>query len=174
LIILDINLPLKNGLEVLKEGKEKCMTIFTTGQKEHSLEAFDIGAIDYLVKPITELRFNDAIDRALTYYRGQHYEKSVHDISFDNVEKNNIFLEALQRRFNLKTNQAILCLLILKGKSKEDIYNILSITSNTLKTYLREIYSKTIEKDITNASVAKNKLYILSNFLREIFENLDH
>lgn len=69
LIFLDISLPDGSGLSVLENIKAKPYIIFTTAYSEHAVHAFEVGAIDYVVKPIMPDRFNMAVDRALEHIR---------------------------------------------------------------------------------------------------------
>jgi DNA-binding NarL/FixJ family response regulator len=174
LVFMDINLPFKSGIEILKENEHNPMIIFTTALKEHALEAFQIGAIEYLVKPITESKFNEAVDKAFLYFAGRHHLNSLKINLFDDLQKNNLFQEILQNKYKLKYCHIMVCQLILKGKTSVEILKICGIMPNTLKTYLRDIYSKTIEKESTMASLAKSKLYQLSNFLKKEYEKLEN
>lgn len=65
LIFLDINMPGKNGfdfLEVLDEVKE---VIFVTAYDQFAIKAFEVNALDYLLKPLNPNRLKDAIQRFL-------------------------------------------------------------------------------------------------------------
>jgi two-component system LytT family response regulator len=66
LVFLDVKMPKKSGLEVVKEiGAERMpMTIFVTAYDRYALEAFDVAALDYLVKPFDDDRFEQAFRRA--------------------------------------------------------------------------------------------------------------
>lgn len=66
IFILDINMPKKDGLELgyeLKYRYPNSAIIYQTAYSEHSLKAFDIGAIHYLLKPFTSEELTSAIDR---------------------------------------------------------------------------------------------------------------
>lgn len=63
-IFLDINMPNVNGIDFLTTLKDPPHVIFTTAYAEYAAKAFDLHAVDYLVKPITEARFREAIDKA--------------------------------------------------------------------------------------------------------------
>ena len=65
LIFLDINLPLLSGIEVLENLKNIPYVIFTTAFDRYAIRAFEVGAVDYLLKPFSMERFNQAVDRAL-------------------------------------------------------------------------------------------------------------
>lgn len=66
LVFLDVQMPKKNGLDVVKAiGAERMpMTIFVTAFDRYALEAFDVAAIDYLVKPFDDERFEQSFRRA--------------------------------------------------------------------------------------------------------------
>jgi DNA-binding LytR/AlgR family response regulator len=66
-IFLDIQLPGENGISFLETLVEKPITIMTTAFREHAIEAFDLGVIDYLVKPVSYDRFTKAMSRALEF-----------------------------------------------------------------------------------------------------------
>jgi two-component system LytT family response regulator len=66
LVFLDIQMPGKTGFEVLAEiDQDKCpYVIFVTAFDRFALQAFDVHALDYLLKPVNEERFNAAMSRA--------------------------------------------------------------------------------------------------------------
>ena len=61
---LDIRMPGVSGLEVARAVSAPCQVIFTTAYEEYALRAFDEGAVDYLLKPITRERLARAVERA--------------------------------------------------------------------------------------------------------------
>ena len=63
LIFLDIQMPKINGFEMLELLDEKPSVIFTTAFDEYAIKAFDINAIDYLLKPFNKERFDKALNR---------------------------------------------------------------------------------------------------------------
>lgn len=66
LVFLDVQMPGRTGLEVVREiGPERMpATIFVTAFDQYALQAFDVAAIDYLVKPFDDERFEQAFRRA--------------------------------------------------------------------------------------------------------------
>lgn len=62
-IFLDINMPDKTGIEFLSTLKNPPHVVFTTAYAEYAAKAFDLNAVDYLVKPITEARFREAVEK---------------------------------------------------------------------------------------------------------------
>lgn len=69
LLFLDINMPKMSGIEILEKVENPPYTIFTTAYNQYAIKAFELGAIDYLLKPFSEERFNSAIDKALSIIR---------------------------------------------------------------------------------------------------------
>ena len=65
LIFLDIEMPVLNGFELLDVLNNKPQIIFVTGKTEYAFKAFNYDATDYLQKPITKERFNQAVEKAL-------------------------------------------------------------------------------------------------------------
>lgn len=65
LLLLDIQMPALNGFEAVKATKpgRLPMIVFVTAHDQYALQAFDIHAIDYLLKPIEPQRFHEAIQR---------------------------------------------------------------------------------------------------------------
>ena len=66
LVFLDVQMPGKTGLDVVREiGAERMpATIFVTAFDQYALRAFDLAALDYLVKPFDDERFEQAFRRA--------------------------------------------------------------------------------------------------------------
>lgn len=65
-VFLDMQMPGLTGLEVIREVgvAEMPLTIFVTAYDRHALEAFEVAAVDYLVKPFDDERFEQAFRRA--------------------------------------------------------------------------------------------------------------
>ncbi len=63
LIFLDIQMPGKTGFEMLAELDRVPNVIFTTAYDEFALKAFDVNALDYLLKPVEPKRLADAIQK---------------------------------------------------------------------------------------------------------------
>ncbi len=66
LIFLDIQMPGKTGFDLLAEVEKSPRVIFTTAYDEFALKAFEVNALDYLLKPIDPKRLTDAIQKLQT------------------------------------------------------------------------------------------------------------
>ena len=66
LVFLDVQMPVMTGLDVVREVGLDAMplTIFVTAFDQYALQAFDVAAVDYLVKPFSDERFEQAFQRA--------------------------------------------------------------------------------------------------------------
>ena len=64
LLFLDINMPLLDGLNLLKSLVKKPLTIITTAHQEFAVESYELEVLDYLIKPIPFPRFIMAINKA--------------------------------------------------------------------------------------------------------------
>jgi two-component system, LytTR family, response regulator len=69
LLLLDVEMPSLDGFAVLEEigrdGLPMPRVIYVTAFDRYAVRAFEVNAIDYLLKPVSEVRFNHAIDRCL-------------------------------------------------------------------------------------------------------------
>ncbi len=63
-LFLDIEMPRLNGLEVLERIRHKPVVIFTTAHDRYAVTAFELRALDYLLKPFGPERFREALERA--------------------------------------------------------------------------------------------------------------
>ena len=63
LLFLDINMPEKDGFELLEMLDEVPITIFTTAYDEYAIKSFEYNALDYLLKPVSAKRFDMALEK---------------------------------------------------------------------------------------------------------------
>lgn len=64
LLLLDIQMPRLNGFEVLELVGREVDVIFVTAYDQYALRAFDVHAVDYLLKPVSEDRLRESLQRA--------------------------------------------------------------------------------------------------------------
>lgn len=68
LLFLDINMPEKDGFELLEMLDEVPMVIFTTAFDQYAIKSFEYNAFDYLLKPINQNRFSSSITKVLEQF----------------------------------------------------------------------------------------------------------
>ena len=85
LLFLDINMPEKDGFDLLEMLDEVPITVFTTAFDEYAIKSFEYNALDYLLKPINEKRFAMAIDKVVA----KHHEKEKEEENKGAVLKEN-------------------------------------------------------------------------------------
>lgn len=74
LIFLDIQMPGKNGFELLEELDSVPTVVFTTAYDEYALKAFEYNAMDYLLKPIEPKRLEDTVKRLLEKHKKEQID----------------------------------------------------------------------------------------------------
>ena len=88
LIFLDIHMPEFNGFDFIRTLKSPPKIILTTSDRNFAIEAFEYKCIiDYLVKPVTQERFNKAIDKAQSISIPNHHLKNPENDLFVNIDR---------------------------------------------------------------------------------------
>jgi DNA-binding LytR/AlgR family response regulator len=116
LLFLDIEMPDMTGIELIKKlGNKRPLIIFTTAKKEYAVEAFELNVVDYLVKPLTQSRFLQAVEKANEAMESRKEEMKVEEQSFVFVKDNGVlkrisiddilFLEAMGDYVKVHTAQ---------------------------------------------------------------------
>ncbi len=88
LVLLDVQMPELDGFGVLERlhGEKMPAVIFVTAHDKFALQAFDVHALDYLLKPFDSERFNKALDRArerLRFREGDDLNQRITDLLAD-------------------------------------------------------------------------------------------
>jgi two-component system, LytTR family, response regulator len=139
LVFLDIQMPKITGFEMLELLDEKPEIIFTTAFDQYAIKAFEVNAIDYLLKPFSLERFNDAVNKVIDKIKIS--EKGISN--YDNlITKVNEFNDSLNR-IVVKTNQKIVIIPVEKIshiEAQDDYVMIYSelgkfLKQNTMKYY---------------------------------------
>ncbi|MDQ0974595.1 two-component system LytT family response regulator [Neobacillus niacini] len=81
LVLTDINMPKKNGVKAIRECLSFCpnvKVIFITGYDEFAVEAFEIAAVDYIVKPVEKIRLYQALEKAKNFINLEQRKKESH------------------------------------------------------------------------------------------------
>lgn len=82
LIFCDIQMPAMTGISLVRSLQQNTMVIFTTAFSEYAVVSYELNAIDYLLKPINQKRFTQAVSKAQEYFdyinkKGEGAEKCI-------------------------------------------------------------------------------------------------
>jgi two-component system, LytTR family, response regulator len=98
IVLADINMPGVNGVEAVKSCKEilpSLQIIFTTGYDDFAIEAFNISAVDYIVKPIERVRLFIAFEKAkkaIQFLKKAKLKATANGLNKLSVKSNNSFV----------------------------------------------------------------------------------
>lgn len=153
LLFLDIDMPVISGVDFLKKLENPPLCIFITSHPDYALDAFDLHAVDYLLKPVKKERFDKAIDRVfeLTNIR----QKALHyDLNF---EKDRLTIKEGNSMNKVLIND-IIYLEALTNYTKVVTTSKKYITLKNLKNFLEELPSEKFMRVHRSYAVAKNKI----------------
>jgi len=77
LVFLDIQMPKINGFEMLELLDDPPSIIFSTAFDQYALKAFEVNAVDYLLKPFSKERFDEALSKAYIYLRDKSEQNRI-------------------------------------------------------------------------------------------------
>lgn len=78
LVFVDINLPAFSGLDIIKKvKKESTFFILTTAYSEYAVDAFELDALDYLLKPFSFERFRKSVEKAIKFLKEHQSSKQI-------------------------------------------------------------------------------------------------
>lgn len=103
-VFLDIQMPAETGFDLLERANADFKTIFVTAFDEHAIRAFEVNALDYLLKPVNPARLARSIERLFASKAEQ--ETTRHALEYDD----HLFL-TVERRTRFVKVSAIKCIL---------------------------------------------------------------
>jgi DNA-binding LytR/AlgR family response regulator len=104
IIFLDIHLPVLDGINFFSTLRNPPQVIFTTAYKEYAVNAFDLAACDYLVKPFPFERFIIAIDKATERINGLPKNQLVTEAT---VSEDSFFVRTEGKIYKIKFNDLL-------------------------------------------------------------------
>ncbi|WP_062052563.1 response regulator transcription factor [Bacillus sp. JCM 19034] len=143
---VDISMPWENGLDFakrLRETNSHITLVFITSHKEHALAAYDVYAYDYIVKPLSQKRLQQTVERI-------NLEKMAHEERGTDTPPN--LLETLTKREHEILRH------LSSGKSNKEIAVTFKLTEGTVKNHLVNIFGKLQVKNRVQATVVAKKL----------------
>ena len=96
-LFLDIQMLNETGFVFLKNFTEKPLTIVTTAYLDYSLEGFELGVLDYLVKPIRYERFEKSVNRAIEFLELIHLKQEK-----ETIEANEISIKSGIKHYTIR------------------------------------------------------------------------
>lgn len=90
LVILDIQMPRLTGFEVMELAEHKPLVVFSTAYDQYAIKAFEINAVDYLLKPYNKERFSSAITKAIEKIKSGSSSSVIEKIEKISEEKNEL------------------------------------------------------------------------------------
>jgi DNA-binding LytR/AlgR family response regulator len=158
-LLLDIDMPEINGLELRKQLEQVPACIFITSHPEFALESFETTALDFLVKPLRSERFAKAMER-LEHFLEIHYKAELLDYTlgedtlfikdgYNHIKLQLyeiIYLEALKDYTGIITRQRKYCVLTPLG-------NLLK--EKAFQTFIRVHRSYAVQKHFINKITPK-------------------
>ena len=106
LIFLDIQMPGKTGFDLLSELDKTPHVIFTTAYDEYALKAFEVNALDYLLKPVEPKRLADAIQKLHLQEEREQSNGSTENVNRSTLyEQDQVFVKDGERCWFVKLNE---------------------------------------------------------------------
>ncbi len=109
LIFLDIQMPGLSGFEVLRHLEEMPQIIFSTAYDQYAFKAFEVHAVDYLLKPFKRERFDEAIQQVMNKSAGylSQIQTLVDNLHEQETYLTNILVSFRNKLINIPTDQII-------------------------------------------------------------------
>ena len=109
LVFLDIQMPGRSGFDMLAELDKTPHVIFTTAYDEYALKAFEVNALDYLLKPVEPKRLADAIQKLHLQEDKEVYHNNNNSVANNNrsllVDDAQVFVKDGERCWFVKLNE---------------------------------------------------------------------
>jgi len=143
-LFIDINMPILNGIEVVEalvEHGVECRVVFVTAYDTHAIKAFELNAIDYLLKPVSEDRLQSSLDRVVQHLDEVNYENKIGQVlsQLNKEKKEHICFHKNGKIVPVKFNEIIFVKAENKGaivKTIKDEY----VSSSTLQDFEKNLF----------------------------------
>ncbi len=161
LILLDINMPEINGMDLIKTTENIPQVVFITSHTDYAIEAFEHDVTDYLVKPIEYARFLKAVDKA---------EKIHEAFGVQETEDNTIYIKSDSRLIKMDLTKITFIEALgdyVRIHSKMGKYTVLSTMKSMAQKlpseYFMRIHKSYIVRLDKIQKIVKNEVYLESN-----------
>jgi two-component system LytT family response regulator len=135
---LDISMPEIDGMRLyslLLDLDASIDVVFVTAYGDYAVQAFDMSALDYLMKPVTAQRMSKTLDKIIKKHRSAAIEPSMAALP-------KTLEEELFRNEILTEQEMKVLRLIADGLSNKEIVPLLNITGETVKFHIKNVYRK--------------------------------
>jgi two-component system LytT family response regulator len=146
LVFLDIQMPKLTGFELIELLDEMPQIIFTTAYDQYALKAFELSAVDYLMKPFSRERFDDAIQKVFSRIEQKAPNTNNIKALSDKVKEDT---EIIERLF-VKTGNRIDVIPvseIIQIKAEDDYVELFTTNKKFLKKETMNYLEKCLPKD---------------------------
>ncbi|MBU7577212.1 MAG: response regulator transcription factor [Flavihumibacter sp.] len=147
LLFLDIQMPKLTGLEMLKALKNPPAVIITTAYREYAMEGYDLDVIDYLLKPITFIRFSQAIDKFFRLHRKRE------SILQDPTKEKTVSIKSGAKTYQLEENE------ILYVESIRDYVKLHKVDGSSL---LLKYKISQLNQDLSDSFIRVHKSFLVN------------
>ena len=155
IVFLDVQMPKLTGLELLELVDELPQVIFTTAYDEYAINAFDLNAVDYLLKPFSKERFDKALHKAFDNIKNNDSSDGINQLKTQVVESG--VLDKIVVKSN--NNIHVIPLDEVNYIESEDDY-VMIHTSNG--KHLKHQTMKFYEENLNNMFIRIHRSYIVN------------
>ncbi|MDQ6418453.1 response regulator transcription factor [Paenibacillus sp. LHD-117] len=144
---LDISMPEIDGMRLssmLLEHDASIEVVFVTAYDDYAVEAFDLSALDYIMKPVTAQRVSRTLDKIRKSYRGAAFEPV-----------------AIMPSDILTEQETKVLRLIANGLLNKEIAHLLNIGAETVKSHIKNVYRKLEVNSRVQALIRAKEMNIL-------------
>ncbi|MBN2040736.1 MAG: response regulator transcription factor [Spirochaetes bacterium] len=157
LAFVDINLPVLTGVEIIEKLEQRPYFIFTTAYDNYALKAFELGAVDYLLKPFSMERFNTAVDKALQVISSNSSRtKTSGTIGLSVKEDENYYILPYDEIIYLSSNGKY-----SRIHTKKRIYKTAHTLKETQKKLPADIFYRIHKKYVVNIEYISHVQYLM-------------
>lgn len=134
LIFLDIEMPLLSGIDFLKTLQNPPKVIFTTAYRNYATESYDLDVVDYLLKPISFIRFLKAVNKYKSLVNIAIPESAIKE----EVANDHLYVNTNRKFMNLKFKD-VLCIDSLKDYVKIYLNDKSVITKDSIRNFIKKL-----------------------------------
>lgn len=138
IIFLDINMPVLDGISFMKTFKYPPQVIFTTAYKEYAVDAFNLTACDYLLKPFSLERFMVAVDKAVDKLTAVKNK----DLAQQKASDDHFFIKAEGKIFKIDHDE------LLYAEAKGNYTKIVTTNKTILPVITFSNFEKLLESEL--------------------------